>query len=198
MKANDLLVIMTVALGTAALTVLGLWPATVDAGNDPAPPAKIPTPKLVSRGIEMTLKTVDGKVPKAGEPPVFELTAISLTNLPSQVCARVTMSASSPADALSRAIRMPATFWVDDREFTLGPGETKRFTLTCGTNLPPNKFVSVSLQEVPAFEALPLTAALLPGRVGARGQVPASSIGIIALNFSTVVPAPTAGLMTSR
>ena len=146
----------------------------------------------------MTLTTADGKVPKAGETPVFELTAVSLTNLPSQVCARVTMSASSPADAFSRAIRMPAAFWVDNREFTLDPGETKRFTLACGTNLPPNKFISVSLQDVPSLGALTPTAASMSGLVTGLGQAPASGVGIIALNFSTVVPAPTAGLMTSR
>ena len=198
MKENDPVVIMTVALGTAALTVLTLWPGTVDAGNDAVLPAQNPTPKLASRGIEMTLKTVDGRVPKAGEAPVLELTAVSLTNLPSRVCAQVTMSASSPADALSRAIRMPAAFWVDKREFIVGPGETKRFTLTCGTNLPPNKFISVSLQDVPSGETLPPTAASLSGLVGGPGRVTASSIAIVALNFSTVVPAPTAGLVTSR
>ena len=198
MKANDLLVTMTVAVGTAALTVLTLWPGSVDAGNDTVLPAQIPTPKLVSRGIELTLKTANGQAPKAGDAPVFELTAVSLTNRPSQVCARVTMSASSPADALSRAVRMPAAFWVDNREFIVGPGETKRFTLACGTNLPPNKFISVSIRDVPSVEGLPSPAASLSGLVGGPGQVSASGIGIIALNFSTVVPAPTAGLVSSR
>jgi len=197
MKANDLVMILTVALGTGALTVLTLQPTTVDAGNDAVVPAQIQKPKLLSsQGVEMTLTTADGKIPKAGETPVFQLKAVSLTNVLASVFARVTVSESSPASVFSRAIRAPAVFWVDERNFSVGPGETKTMTLTCGTNLPPNKFISVALQDVETLTMPPIEPISLSGPAPAIGR-PAKS-GITVLTFSTVVPAQTPSLAAAR
>ncbi len=196
MKTNDLLTMTTVALGTAALTVLTLWPGTLDAGNDDQLPAPIAKPKLLSRGVEMTLATAHGKIPKAGDIPVLELTAVSHTNAPARICARVTMNISSPADVFSRTIRMPTVLWVDNREFTVRPGEKKTIQFVCSTNLPPNKFISVSLQDVQNAQSpapstsLPIVTATGAGRPGAPAM--------IMLNFSTAIPSTKPELVLSR
>jgi hypothetical protein len=196
MKTNDLLTVTTVAVGTAALTVLTLWPSTLDAGNDSQVPAQIAKPKLVSRGVEMTLVTADGKVPKAGDVPVLELTAVSFTNVSTRVSARVTMNISSPADIFSRTVRMPATVWVDNREFTVPAGEKKTLRLLCGTNLPPNRFISVSLQDAHDMEIPPAKSFLPLLSTGASGR--SAGPAIIALSFSTGTNTTTPALVTIR
>lgn len=196
MKTNDLLIISTVALGTAALTVLTLWPGTVDAGNDAVVQAEIAQPKFVAHGLELSLAPANGRVPKAGETPVFQLKAVSLTNLASSISVRVSMNASAPADALSRAIRIPTVLWVDERSFTVGPGETKLIALACGTNLPPNKFINVTLQDVQSHENPTLTSASLFAQIPGHSGFPGS--GFVALSFSTVASGAGPVLVTAR
>jgi hypothetical protein len=170
MKTKDILTIMTVAFGTATLTVAAFWAGSLDAGSDAdAPSAKIAKPQLVSHGVELTLALAGGRVFKAGEQPEFELTALNTTNQPASVSVCVTMTSSSPADALSRVIRMPAVLWQQEQIVTLQPKETKVLALCAGTNLPPNSVISVSLRE-PGEKAAPFTPS------------------IVALSFSTVVP----------
>jgi hypothetical protein len=170
MKIKDILTITTVALGTATLTVAAFWAGPIEAGGDAdAPPAKIAKPRLISRGVEMTLAPADGRVFKAGEAPEFELTALNTTNQPASVSVCVTMTSSSPADALSRVIRLPKVLWQQEQVVTLQPNETKVYSLCASTNLPPNSVISVSLREQDQ-KAAP------------------HPLGIVALSFSTVVP----------
>ena len=170
MKTKDILTIATVALGTATLTVAAFWASPMEAGNDAdAPPAKLAKARFVSHGVEMTLASADGRVFKAGDRPEFELTALNTTNQPASVSVCVSMTASSPADALSRVIRLPMVMWQQEQVVTLQPEETKVLTLCASTNLPPNSVISVSLREQDQK-----TAPFLPG--------------IVALSFSTVVP----------
>ena len=170
MKTKDILTTATVALGTATLTVAAFWASPMEAGNDAdAPPAKLAKARFVSHGVEMTLASADGRVFKAGDRPEFELTALNTTNQPASVSVCVSMTASSPADALSRVIRLPMLMWQQEQVVTLQPKETKVLVLFAGTNLPPNSVISVSLREQDQK-----TAPFLPG--------------IVALSFSTVVP----------
>lgn len=196
MKTNDLLIISTVALGTAALTVLTLWPGTVDAGNDAIVQAKISQPKFLANGLALTLAPANGRVPKVGEAPVFELKAVSLTNLTSSISVRVSMNASSPADALSRAIRIPTVLWADERSFTVGPGETKTISMACTINLPPNKFINVTLQDVQSHENPTLTRSSLVAQIPGHSGFPGS--GMVALSFSTVASGAGPVLVTAR
>ncbi len=170
MKTKDLLTIATAALGTATLTVVAFWAGPTDAGNDAdAPPPKIPKARLVSNGIELSLAPAGGRSFKAGDQPEFELTALNPTPQAATAAIAVGLSASSPADPLSRTIRLPSVLWRQDQSLTLSPGETKTLTLSAHTNLPPNSVISVSLRDQN------------PG----PGLVPG---GITALTFSTVVP----------
>ena len=170
MKTKDILTIATVALGTATLTVAAFWAGPIEAGGDAdAPPAKLAKSRLVSDGVELTLASADGRVFKAGDQPEFELTALNTTNQPANVSVCVTMTASSPADAFSRVIRLPKVLWQQEQVVTLQPHAAKVIALCASTNLPPNSVISVSLREQDQ-KAAPF----LPG--------------IVALSFSTVVP----------
>ena len=120
MKTKDILTITTVALGTATLTVAAFWAGPIDAGSDAdAPPAKIAKSRLVSHGVELTLASAGGRAFKAGDQPEFELTALNTTNQPASVSVCVTMTASSPTDALSRVIRLPSVLWQQEQVVTL-------------------------------------------------------------------------------
>ena len=170
MKTKDILTITTVALGTATLTVAAFWAGPIEAGNDAnAPPAKLAKSRLVLHGVEMTLAPAGGRVFKAGDQPEFELTALNTTDQAASASVCVTMTASSPADALSRVIRLPMVLWQQEQVVTLQPKETKVLALCASTNLPPNSVIAVSLRD-PAQKAAPFTPS------------------IVALSFSTVVP----------
>jgi len=181
MKTKDILTVTSVALGTATLTVATFWSGPLDAGIDTALPATIAKPSLVSHGVEMTIAAAGGQVFKAGEQPVFELTAVNTTNQAASASVCVAMTCSAPADPLSRVIRMPSTLWQQEQLVTLKPGETKVLQLSTRTNLPANSLISVSLRELepkPTGNSEPVD-----GLRAARPFQP----GIVALRFSTVV-----------
>ena len=180
MKTKDILTITTVALGTAMLTVAAFWAGPSEAGGDAdAPSAKIARSRFVSHGVEMTLASASGRVSKAGDQPEFELTALNTTNQLASVSVCVTMTSSSPADALSRVIRLPTVLWEQEQVVTLQPNETKVLALCASTNLPPNSVISVFLREQERIAA----------------PVP---LGMVALSFSTVVPKALPAVATTR
>jgi len=169
MKTKDALTIATAALGTATLTVAGFWAGSLDAGSEAdTPPAKIGKARLVSHGVEFALAAAGGRTFKAGDQPEFELTAVNTADQPAKVNVGVSMTASAPANALSRTIVMPWTLWQRQEWVSLGPRETKVLTLCASTNLPPNKVITVSLREA------------------GEGAAPVL-MGVTALTFSTVV-----------
>ena len=170
MKTKDLLTIATAALGTATLTAAAFWARPLDAGSDAdAPPAKIASARLVVHGVEVGLAPTGGRPFKTGDQPEFELTALNTTDQPASVTVGVTMTASSPADALSRTIRLPLVLWQQEQVLTLKPKETKVVALCASTNLPPKSVISVSLRE-PGPGAAPFL------------------MGVTALSFSTAAP----------
>jgi hypothetical protein len=170
MKTKDILTITTVALGTATLTVAAFWAGPIEAGSDAdTPSAKIAKSRFLCHGVELTLASAGGRPFKAGDQPEFELTALNTTNQPASVSVCVSMTAASPADALSRVIRLPMVMWQQEQVVTLQPKETKVIALCASTNLPPNSVISVSLRDQDQ------KAAPFP-------------ISMVALSFSTVVP----------
>jgi len=170
MKTKDALTIATAALGTATLTVAGFWAGSLDAGSEAdTPPAKIGKARLVTHGVELALGAAGDRTFKVGDEPEFELTAVNTTDRPAQVDVGVSMTATAPADAMSRTILMPWTLWQRQEWVTLGPRETKVLTLCASTNLPPNKVITVSLREA------------------GEGAAPVL-MGVTALSFSTVAP----------
>jgi hypothetical protein len=187
MKTKDLLTMAAAAFGTAALTVATFWTGPLEAGNPvDAPAAKIATPKLVSHGVEMTLASAGGRVFKAGDEPAFELTAANTASQGASVSVYITMTASSPADRLSRVIRAPAILWRQEQLLTLNPNETKVLSLSAKTNLPAGSLIAVSLREIDPAQTLAgagqrvIEPALL--------RVPAIQPGIVVMNFSTDAP----------
>jgi hypothetical protein len=180
MKTKDMLTITTVALGTTTLTVAAFWAGPIEAGADAdTPPAKIAKSRLVTQGVEFTLASAAGRPFKTGEQPEFELTALNVTSQPANASLCVIMTASSPADALSRVIRLPNVLWQQEQVVTLQPNETKVIALRASTNLPPNSVISVALRE-PGQKAAPF----LPG--------------IVALSFSTAVPKALSTVASTR
>jgi hypothetical protein len=180
MQTKDLLTIATTALGTATLTVAGFWAGPLGAGSEAdAPPAIIANARLVSHGVELGLAPAGARAFKAGEQPEFELTAVNTTDQPASTAVGVTLTASAPANALSRAVRVPLVLWQQEQVVTLNPKETKVLALCATTNLPPNSLISVLLRESGEGAA----------------QAP---LGITAFSFSTAAPAAQTGLAALR
>ncbi len=196
MKTNDVLIITTVALGTAALTISSLWPSSLNAGDEASMAPEISKPKLISHGLELTLQMKPRKTPVAGEQPIFEVKALSLTNITTDVNLRLAMSAAGPADVFSRVIRVPEILWTDQRSLTVPPGGTKVVSFSPAKHLPPNKLISVSLQEVGTAGELTAPAPVPPLAGMLRAEV-ASREGLT-LSFSTAVDATRPALVTSR
>jgi hypothetical protein len=172
MKMKDLLTIITVALGTATLTVATFLADSLEAGSEANPPAAtIAKPRLVAHGMEMTLAPADGRFFKTGDQPGFELRAVNTLNESSDATVHVTMTASAPVSPLSRVVLMPVVLWQEEWSLKLEPNETRVFTFTARTNLPANSVISVSLSEA-----------------NSREQTMATGRGIVALSFSTVTP----------
>jgi hypothetical protein len=148
MKTKDLLIITTTAIATAAGTVAFLIPTSLNADGEATLPPKISPPRFRANGLEFAVTAKDGRLPKAGDPLALELQVRSLTNSPATASIRLVLSASSPADALSRAIRLPTLLWQKQEFMTVAPNETKVLSLSTVTNLPAGKIFSVTLQEV--------------------------------------------------
>lgn len=188
MKRQDLMAVAVVTLGTATLTLMTFWAGPMEAGGEgDANAAKFAQPKLLCDGVEISLAAKDGAVLKAGDKPVFELTARNITNQPAQVSVRVTLSATAPADKLSRTPSMPKGLWRCDPSLTLQPNETKTMTLATEVALPTNSIILVSLHDGTLSGGPPPVGTLnpLPTRLPtAFSQRP----GIVALSFSTVAP----------
>lgn len=178
MKTKDILTISTVALGTAALTIATFYAGPMEAGNEGnSPNAMIATPKLVAHGVEFSVAAAGNRTFQAGDQPEFELKAVNTTDRAAEVLLGVTMTAASPADRLSRAIRLPNVLWDEQQTMTLRPKETKTVTLTAKTNLPAGNLISVMLQERVAGERLEI-----PQLAFGTLQHP----GVMAYTFSTV------------
>jgi hypothetical protein len=186
MKLSDLITIGSVALGTAAVTVATLGTGSLEAGKGDAPGVINSRPKLVAHGVELSLASVNGQVFKAGDEPSFELTALNTNSQPANLCVRLAMSASSPADLTSRIVMAPAMICQEEHQLTLQPHETKTLVIAPKAKLPENKFISVFLSEVNELKEFAKAPALL-GDI--QPVLPVLQPGSIAmLNFSTVVP----------
>lgn len=196
MKTNDVLIITTVALGTAALTISSLWPSSLNAGDEAAMAPEVSKPKLISHGLELTMGMNPRKRPVAGEQPIFEVKALSLTNITTDVNLRIVMSAAGPADAFSRVLRLPEILWTDQRSLIVPPGGTKVVIFSPAKRLPPNKLISVSLQEVGTAGELTAPVPVPPRAGTVRAEV--ASRGGLTLSFATAVGATRPALLTAR
>ena len=147
MKKNDLMTIATIAMTTATLTVVNFWPATLEAGgNDATPPTRIDHPKLVSHGINLTLATPHGRTFGADDEAQLELTAANPTDQAATTSVAITVSASSPADRMSRVPRLPKALWQQNLPVALAPNETKTIAIAVPAKLPPHSMIAVSLR----------------------------------------------------
>ena len=187
MKTKDLMTIATVALGTATLTVMAFWSDPLGAGNEGSvPAAMIGKPKLVSHGVEMTLTAAESRTFKAGDEPRFDLTAINTTRESAAATICVEMTASSPADMLSRVPRLPSALWREDFTLALKPNETRVVPIAVPAKLPANRMIAVSLRESKPLQTNAATTS--PAIHPAPRPGPSPQSGILALNFSTAVP----------
>lgn len=187
MKTQDIVTIVSVAIGTAALTVMSLWTTPLEAGDEGATLApEIARPKLVTRGIELTLTKAGGRAFAAGDEPVFELHAVNTTGEAASTTIRIAMTASSPANALSRVIRLPSVLWQQSQTLALNPNEAKSVVVSTKTKLPANSLISVSLQESDSFDT---TTAALAHVQPLLQSAPRPLLGIVAMTFSTIAGA---------
>ncbi len=192
MKTEDLLHIATVAIATATLTVTSFWAGPTEAGREADTPGpSISKPRLVSHGLEFTVATPGSRVFKAGDQPLFELTACNITNETATTSLSLAMNCSSVPDPLSRAIRAPAVLWTQVQSLTLKPGETKILSLEPRTRLPANSIISVVLSEAELKAH-----ASVPGGLG-QARSPQTLPGIVALSFSTAIPGK-AGMLVAK
>ena len=190
MKTNDIISILGVALATASLTVIGFSSGPLNAGGEAEKPApQKMQPRLLVHGIALTLAVPeDGKL-RAGEQPALELTAINTTGENASASIEIEMTASSPENPVSRVLLVPTALWQGRETLVLKPNETKVVPIPVSAQLPPDKMIEVALRE-----ADPATGTTGMEKPGARV---AQSIrlagmpqgGIVALSFSTAVPA---------
>ena len=184
MKTKDLLAITTVALGTAALTVVTFWSGPIDAGIEAeGPTTKITHPKLKCNEVEFSVAHRGLWAIKAGDRPEFQLTAINTTKQPRTAKVEIIMSASPPVSALSRTIAMPRVLWRREQEVTLNPDETRVIPLSVGTNTPANSNVSIRLADMSPSVAQVTKA---PGEIPFKSAVQPLRNEIVAFTFSTV------------
>jgi hypothetical protein len=102
------------------------------------------------------------------------------------------MSATAPADRLSRTPRMPKTVWRCDQSLTLKANETKTLTLATGATLPANSIIFISLQAgKPAGKSV--SADNLEARPTSQPAKFSQNPAIVALSFSTALPQRKAG-----
>jgi hypothetical protein len=194
MKRQDLMTMTTVALGTATLTVAAFLSGPIGAGSDTdALSAKIAKPKFVSHGVEMTLVPAGNQVFRAGDQPAFELTAVNTASQPVSVSACVSMTASSPEDMMSRAVRLPELLWQQVELVILKPNETRVIALSANKSLPANSMIAVSLRDADQDKSAANTVAGSPDAARATlSQVARMSMlnpGVAVLTFSTATPA---------
>ena len=188
MKMKDLLTIVTVALGTASLTVITFSSGTLNAGDEENKlAATIAKPKLVCHGIEMTLATPAGRTFAAGEEPTWELTAVNTTGETATASVQIAMTGSSPADMMSRVPRIPSALWQQNETIVMQPYETKAIIIPVSAKLPAKSMIGVTLREVDPAAEKAVAASPEARRVVRLGGVPQG--GIVALSFSTTVPA---------
>jgi len=187
MKTKDILTVVSVAVGTATLTVATFWAGSMDAGGEQdALAAKIANPKLVAHGVEMTLAAADARTFKAGEEPVFVLKAVNTGQEQASVPVRIAMTSSSPENRMSRMLIMPTMLWQEVQPVALKPNESKTIIISPKTKLPANTVVSVSLREAGPgdLEGKAVTSEM---RQAFRRPSPGER-GIVAMNFSTGAP----------
>ena len=185
MNTKDLLIITTVALGTATLTVATFLGDTLNAANEAnSPTPQIAQSELVAHGIKMTLTASGHRQFKSGDVPSFDLLAVNTLGQSSETHVRLAMTATAPSSALSRMVSFPAQIWQADRLLTLAANETKTFTFMANTNLPANSIISVSIED--ADFAKTANAKVVNAGVGPTLRPPSSlQRGIVALRFST-------------
>jgi len=183
---KDLLTMTTVALTTATLTVTAFWAAPLEAGGeaDSLTP-KIARPKLVAKGVEVTLAPLSG-IAQPGDEPVFELAAVNTSTQPAETKVRLLMTSMSPADALSRVIRVPGKLWEGEQSIVLAPKEQKTFRVATGTKLPAKNMISVTLSE----SIITGSAKEAPHQAERPRLLNAAEPGIAVLQFSTSGSAP--------
>ena len=189
---KDLLTMATVALTTTILTVTGFWAAPLEAGGEAESlPQEIAKPKLVAKGVEVTLAPLSG-TKQPGDEPVFELAAVNTSTERVQLNVRLLMTSLSAADPLSRVIRMPAKLGEGEQSIVLGPKEQQAFKVATGTRLPAKNLISVTLSEsTPAAD--PKAAALQAETIR---RLRAADPGIAVLQFSTAGTEPTLASVT--
>ncbi len=194
MKRNNLLTILSTAVGTATLTVATLFTGSSEAGGEGGEmPATIAVPKLLVNGVETTLTRLEptskGSTPAEGAPPRFMLKAVNTTDRPAKVALRLSMRSSSLPDALSRTVALPAEIWKQEQFLTLKPNETFEKTISPDTVLSAKGNISVWMQEAgkaaPSLAVFTLTETNLPAPARARGA------GLVAFEFATS-PSPAA------
>jgi hypothetical protein len=181
MKTNNFTAIGSAALVTATLTVALFLPGFVNAGNgSDIANARIAQPRLVSHGAQLTLAAAESGVFKAGDAPVFELTATNTTSQAEELSVRVYMTASAPQNRMSRMVTLPANLWEKTCALSLNPHETKIITLKTDAKLPANNTIDVLLAPV-------------AGNSSAESSVQSRatySLPIVALTYSTLVSTP--------
>src|SRR6516165_6342304 len=93
MKNKSIVTVTSVALGTAGIVMATFVGTRLEAGGEAcARQAKIAKPQLTLGSVELTLGTKGGQRFKAGEKPVFELTAYNTSSEPARFSTCVSMS----------------------------------------------------------------------------------------------------------
>lgn len=145
MKARDIAAVFSMALGTAALTVLISLGGSLNADDREKSADNVIQPKLKSQGVEFSLTAAADQVFKSGIEPALLLKAVNTGDSATNASVEIVMNASAPVSKFSRMISIPKPIWRHRCSVALGPHETKTLQLATATQLPPNQTIEIIL-----------------------------------------------------
>lgn len=145
MIARNLFSITSIALTTAATTLLIICPVLLDAEEETGSITPIiANPTLNVDGSQITL-FADKESYELGDKPQLTLTAINPTDKRIAPKLRVEIAATSPMSRMSRVVAMPESLWIKESQIVLQPGETREIVLSPEISLPEGKTLTISM-----------------------------------------------------
>ena len=124
------------SVASCGLTLAILMPANLHA-TSPVTKTEITQPKLVSDGVELTMRLIDEKR--------IELVALNQSDRPIVTRATFTCQSFDGGDRMSRVPR-PNTAWTHEESIALAPNETKCITLPATLKFEVGNWISATTE----------------------------------------------------
>ena len=124
------------SVASCGLTLAVFMPANLHA-TSPVAKTEITQPKLVSGGVELTMRVLDESR--------IELTALNQSDQPTVMRGKFECQSFDTSDRMSRVPR-PNTAWTHEESIALGPNETKRIMLPATLKLEAGNWITATTE----------------------------------------------------